>query len=84
VSTHLRNILDREETAWKEGALPPLRDQVYCCPQAIDVIQVMKRGKVISNSFPSSNNGFLEEHIFFFSPSLYSAFMDMLRILKRC
>ncbi|XP_039528500.1 tumor necrosis factor alpha-induced protein 2 [Pimephales promelas] len=39
VSTHLRNILDREETAWKEGALPPLRDQVYCCPQAIDVIQ---------------------------------------------
>ncbi|KAK7139860.1 hypothetical protein R3I94_012483 [Phoxinus phoxinus] len=39
VSTHLRKILDREETAWKQGALPQLRDQVYCCLQAIDVIQ---------------------------------------------
>ncbi|CAM4727660.1 unnamed protein product [Leuciscus chuanchicus] len=39
MSTHLCKILDREETAWKEGALPQLRDQVYCCLQAIDVIQ---------------------------------------------
>ncbi|KAL1263309.1 hypothetical protein QQF64_006048 [Cirrhinus molitorella] len=39
VSTCLHKILDREETAWKEGELPQLRDQVYCCDQAIDVIQ---------------------------------------------
>lgn len=39
MSTHLHKILDREETAWKEGALPQVRDQVYCCLQAIDVIQ---------------------------------------------
>lgn len=39
----LHNILDREETAWKDGEHPQMRDQVYCCDQAIDVIQVMKR-----------------------------------------
>ncbi|XP_016133559.1 tumor necrosis factor alpha-induced protein 2-like [Sinocyclocheilus grahami] len=39
VSRCLHKILDREETAWKEGELPQLRDQVYCCDQAIDVIQ---------------------------------------------
>ncbi|XP_018972732.2 tumor necrosis factor alpha-induced protein 2 isoform X2 [Cyprinus carpio] len=39
LSTCLHKILDREETAWKEGELPQLRDQVYCCDQAIDIIQ---------------------------------------------
>ncbi|XP_051772486.1 tumor necrosis factor alpha-induced protein 2 [Ctenopharyngodon idella] len=39
VSTCLQKILDREETAWKNGELPQLSDQVDCCPQAIDVIQ---------------------------------------------
>ncbi|XP_052428446.1 tumor necrosis factor alpha-induced protein 2 [Carassius gibelio] len=39
LSTCLHKILDREETAWKEGELPQLRDQVYCCDQAIDIIE---------------------------------------------
>ncbi|XP_050981287.1 tumor necrosis factor alpha-induced protein 2 [Labeo rohita] len=39
VSMCLHNILDREETAWKDGEHPQMRDQVYCCDQAIDVIQ---------------------------------------------
>uniref|UniRef100_A0A8C2DGC6 Tumor necrosis factor, alpha-induced protein 2b n=1 Tax=Cyprinus carpio TaxID=7962 RepID=A0A8C2DGC6_CYPCA len=39
VTKCLHKILEREETAWKEGELPQLRDQVYCCDQAIDVIQ---------------------------------------------
>lgn len=43
VSTCLHNILEREETAWKDGDLPQLMDQVYCCPQAIDVIQCLHR-----------------------------------------
>ncbi|XP_056326863.1 tumor necrosis factor alpha-induced protein 2 [Danio aesculapii] len=43
VSTCLHNILQREETAWKDGDLPQLMDQVYCCPQAIDVIQCFHR-----------------------------------------
>lgn len=50
VSTCLHNILEREETAWKDGDLPQLMDQVYCCPQAIDVIQVMR--KTDAQSFP--------------------------------
>ncbi|ROK15756.1 Tumor necrosis factor alpha-induced protein 2 [Anabarilius grahami] len=43
VSTCLHKILDREETAWKDGELPQLIDQVDCCPQAIDVIQCFHR-----------------------------------------
>lgn len=43
VSKCLHNILDREETAWRDGKLPQLMDQVYCCPQAIDVIQFFHR-----------------------------------------
>uniref|UniRef100_A0A672N0I1 Tumor necrosis factor alpha-induced protein 2-like n=1 Tax=Sinocyclocheilus grahami TaxID=75366 RepID=A0A672N0I1_SINGR len=43
VSRCLHKILDREETAWKEGELPQLRDQVYCCDQAIDVIQCAQK-----------------------------------------
>uniref|UniRef100_A0A672QUV4 Tumor necrosis factor alpha-induced protein 2-like n=1 Tax=Sinocyclocheilus grahami TaxID=75366 RepID=A0A672QUV4_SINGR len=38
-NTCLHNILDREETVWKERELPQLRDQVYCCDQAIDIIE---------------------------------------------
>uniref|UniRef100_A0A671MRN0 Tumor necrosis factor, alpha-induced protein 2b n=1 Tax=Sinocyclocheilus anshuiensis TaxID=1608454 RepID=A0A671MRN0_9TELE len=54
LSTCLHKILDREETAWKEGELPQLRDQVYCCDQAIDIIEVIKKGKmIIINSIPS-------------------------------
>lgn len=45
LSTCLHKILDREETAWKEGELPQLRDQVYCCDQAIDIIEVIKKEK---------------------------------------
>ncbi|XP_067277490.1 tumor necrosis factor alpha-induced protein 2 [Pseudorasbora parva] len=43
VNSCLHKILEREETAWKEGALPQLRDQVYCCHQATDVIQCFHR-----------------------------------------
>ncbi|XP_026134777.1 tumor necrosis factor alpha-induced protein 2-like [Carassius auratus] len=39
----LHKILDREESAWKEGELPQLRDQVFCCDQAIDVIQCLHK-----------------------------------------
>uniref|UniRef100_A0A8C1VEA9 Tumor necrosis factor, alpha-induced protein 2b n=1 Tax=Cyprinus carpio TaxID=7962 RepID=A0A8C1VEA9_CYPCA len=43
VTKCLHKILEREETAWKEGELPQLRDQVYCCDQAIDVIQYAQK-----------------------------------------
>ncbi|KAF4105542.1 tumor necrosis factor alpha-induced protein 2 [Onychostoma macrolepis] len=39
LSTCLHKVLDREATAWKERELPQLRDQVYCCDQAIDIIE---------------------------------------------
>ncbi|XP_065153338.1 tumor necrosis factor alpha-induced protein 2 [Paramisgurnus dabryanus] len=39
LSTWLHRALDEEETAWKTGKLPELRDQIYFCPLKIDVIQ---------------------------------------------
>uniref|UniRef100_A0A673L7A5 Tumor necrosis factor, alpha-induced protein 2b n=1 Tax=Sinocyclocheilus rhinocerous TaxID=307959 RepID=A0A673L7A5_9TELE len=51
LSTCLHKILDREETAWKEGELPQLRDQVYCCDQAIDIIEVIKKGKICTSKY---------------------------------
>ncbi|XP_052007444.1 tumor necrosis factor alpha-induced protein 2 [Xyrauchen texanus] len=47
VSTWLHRALTREETSWKEGAFPEIRNQMYTCPLAIDVIECI-HGSVTS------------------------------------